>query len=55
MLLALASARRESDLSLHIDSNHLLRSTDSWRSHLAFGATQDRPGYIPEDMVIFKQ
>ena len=56
MLLALASARRASDLSLlHIDSNHLFRSTDSWRFHLAFGAKQDRPGHIPKDIVISKQ
>ena len=53
MFLALASARRASDLTLlHIDSNHLFRSEDSSR-FLAFGTKQDRPGLIPK--VISKQ
>ena len=51
MLLALASARRASDLALlHTDANHLFRSVDSWRFHLAFGTKQDRPGHIPKDV-----
>ena len=36
-LLALASVRRASDLSLvHIDENHMFRQRDSWRFILAF-------------------
>ena len=56
MLLALASARRASDLSLlHIDEDHLFKTNDSWRFHLVFGAKQDRPGHIPQDVIILKQ
>ena len=56
MLLALASARRASDLSLlHIDEDHLFKTNDSWRFHLVFGAKQDRPGHIPQDVIISKQ
>ena len=55
MLLALASARRASDLSLlHIDEDHLFKTNDSWRFHLVFGAKQDRPGHIPQDVIISK-
>ena len=56
MLLALASARRASDLSLlDIDDKNLLKSDDSWRLSLVFGAKQDRPGHLPQDIVISKQ
>ena len=56
MLLALASARRASDLSLlDIDDKNLLKSDDSWRFSLVFGAKQDRPGHLPQDIVISKQ
>ena len=56
MLLVLASARRASDLSLlHIDEDHLFKTNDSWRFHLVFGAKQDRPGHIPQDVLISKQ
>ena len=56
MLLALASARRASDLALlHTDANHLFRSVDSWRFHLAFGMKQDRPGHIPKDVIVSRQ
>ena len=56
MLLALASARRASDLTLfHIDEDHLVKSAESWRFHLAFGAKQDRPGHISPDVMISRQ
>ena len=56
MLLALASARMASDLALlHTDANHLFRSVDSWRFHLAFGTKQGRPGHIPKDVIVSRQ
>ena len=56
MLLALASARRASDLSLlRIDEDHLFKTNDSWRFHLVLGAKQDRPGDISQDVIISKQ
>ena len=56
MLLALASARRASDLTLlHMDDSHLFKSADSWRFHLVFGAKQDRPGHLPQDVIISRQ
>ena len=56
MLLALASTRRASDLSLlDIDNKNLLKSDDSWRFSLVFGAKQDRPGHLPQDIIISKQ
>ena len=56
MLLALASARRASDLALlPTDANYLFRSVDSWRFHLAFGTKQDRPGHIPKDLIVSRQ
>ena len=56
MLIALASARRASDLSLlHTDDAHLFRSADSWRFHLAFEMKQDRPGHLTPDVIVSKQ
>ena len=56
MLLALASARRASDLTfLSIDDRHLFKSQDSWRFLLVFGTKQDRPGHIPKDVIISRQ
>ena len=41
------------DLSLlHIDEDHLFKTNDSWHFHLVFGAKQDRPGHIPQDVII---
>ena len=53
MVLAMASARRASDLSLlHIDEYHLFKKNDSWRFHLVFSA---KPGHITQDVIISKQ
>ena len=56
MLLALASTRRASDLTLlHMDNSLLFKSADSWRFHLVFGAKQNRPGHLPQDVIISRQ
>ena len=53
MLLALTSARRASDLTLlQMDDSHLFKSAYSWRFHSFLGAKQDRPGQLPQDVVL---
>ena len=56
MLLALASARRASDLTLmHVGEAHMFKSRSIWRFSLVFGAKQDRPGHIPPDVILSRQ
>ena len=46
-LLALASARRASDLTLmHVAEAHMFKSRKIWRFSLVFGDKQDRPGHV---------
>ena len=56
MLIALASARRASDLTcLHVGRNNIFLTESLCRLTLVFGTKQDRPGHLAPDVVLARQ